>query len=178
MDVPKGTVKEIKLKGSINCGGELGGAATSYCCYEDGVLWAGNFYYDGDDRYKTSAHSASNSMIVGYRLHGNSSAEEWYYLSKGYNLVNLNNSTETVTAGAIEYTTSYTGGKIMISGKITTDTALGEVTPNFASCNLTEGKKYIVEFTASNNLSDMYFFSIAFIELKIIVPNLVFLGMK
>ncbi|MBR5232618.1 MAG: VWA domain-containing protein [Clostridia bacterium] len=159
MDVAKGTVKEVKLRGSINCGGELGGAATSYCCYEDGVLWAGNFYYSGDDRYKTSAHSTSDSMIVGYELHGNSSAEEWYYLSKGYNLVNLNNSTGEQTSGAMKYTTSYTGGKIMISGKITTDTALGEVTPSFASCNLTEGKKYIVEFTASNNLSDMYFFS-------------------
>ena len=34
MDVPKNTVKEIKLRGSINCGGELGGAATSYCCYK------------------------------------------------------------------------------------------------------------------------------------------------
>ena len=158
-DVAEGTVKEVKLRGSINCAGELGGAATSYCCYEDGVLWAGNFYYSGDDSYKTSAHSSSDSMIVGYELHGNSSAEEWHYLSTGYNLVKLNNPATNQTSGAMTYTPSYSGGKIMISGKITTDSAIGEITPSFASLTLTEGKKYKVEFTASNNLSDMYFFA-------------------
>lgn len=159
LDVPNGTVKEVRLRGSINCGGELGGAATSYCCYEDGVLWAGNFYYSGDDRYKTKPHSNAESMIVGYELHGNSSEEEWYYLSKGYNYVNLTNSTSSQTSGAMTFTTSYTGGKIMIAGKITTDTAISEITPTFASMKLTEGKKYIIEFTSNNNLSDMYMFA-------------------
>ena len=161
MDVPNGTVKEIRLRGSINCGGELGGAATSYCCYEDGVLWAGNFYYDGDDRYKTSAHSASNSMIVGYRLHGNSSAEEWYYLSTNFNLVKLNtDSTSNQTSGAMTYKTYNTdGANAEVRGTITTDTAISEITPDFATVSLTEGKKYKIEFVSDNNLSDMYMFA-------------------
>lgn len=161
MDVPNGTVKEIKLRGSINCGGELGGAATSYCCYEDGVLWAGNFYYDGDDRYKTSAHSASNSMIVGYRLHGNSSAEEWYYLSTNFNLIKLNtDSTDEQTIGSMKIRTYNTdGANAEVRGTITTDAALGEVTHSFCSMNLTEGKKYKIEFISDNNLSDLYMFA-------------------
>ena len=161
MDVPKGTVKEIKLRGSINCGGELGGAATSYCCYEDGVLWAGNFYYDGDDRYKTSAHSASDSMIVGYRLHGNSSAEEWYYLSTNFNLIKLNtDSTANQTSGSMTFKTFNTdGANAEVRGTITTSADIGEVTYNFCSMTLTEGKKYKVEFIADNNLSDLYMFA-------------------
>lgn len=161
MDVSNGTVKEIKLKGSINCGGELGGAATSYCCYEDGVLWAGNFYYSGDDRYKTSAHSESDSMIVGYRLHGNSSAEEWYYLSTNFNLIKLNtDSTAEQTIGSMKIRTYNTdGANAEVRGTITTDAALGEVTHNFCSMTLTEGKQYKVEFIADNNLSDLYMFS-------------------
>lgn len=161
MDVPNNTVKEIKLKGSINCGGELGSAATSYCCYEDGVLWAGNFYYDGDSRYSTSAHSSSNSMIVGYRLHGNSSAEEWYYLSTNFNLIKLNtDSTAEQTIGSMKIRTYNTdGANAEVRGTITTDAALGEVTHNFCSMTLTEGKKYKVEFIADNNLSDLYFFA-------------------
>ena len=129
---------------SINCGGELGGAATSYCCYEDGVLWAGNFYYDGDDRYKTSAHSASNSLIVGYRLHGESSAEEWYYLSTNFNLVKLNtDSTNDQTSGKMKFRTYNTdGANAEVRGTIEgTGATVGEYTFSFASANLTEGKK-------------------------------------
>ncbi len=162
MDVPNGTVKEIKLRGSINCGGELGGAATSYCCYEDGVLWAGNFYYDGDDRYKTSAHSASDSMIVGYRLHGNSSAEEWYYLSTNFNLIKLNTdstSEQTISSSLKIRTYNTDGANAEVRGTVTTDTAMGEITHNFCSMTLTEGKKYKVEFIADNNLSDLYMFA-------------------
>ena len=159
MDVAKGTVKEIRLRGSINCGGELGGAATSYCCYEDGVLWAGNFYYSGDSRYSTWAHSTSASMVVGYGLHGNSSAEEWHYLSTGYNLVTLNNTAANQTAGVTTYTPSYVGGRIMISGNVATTTDIGEATVDFAKVNLVEGKKYKIAFTANNRLSDAYMFA-------------------
>lgn len=162
MDVSNGTVKEIKLKDSINCGGELGGAATSYCCYEDGVLWAGNFYYSGDDRYSTKAHSSSDSMIVGYRLHGNSSAEEWYYLSTNFNLIKLNtDSTAEQAIGSNMKIRTYNtdGANAEVRGTITTDAALGEVTHNFCSMTLTEGKKYKVEFISDNNLSDLYMFS-------------------
>ncbi len=166
LDVPNGTVKEVRLQGSINCGGELGGAATSYCCYEDGVLWAGNFYYDGDDRYKTSAHSSSNSMIVGYELHGNSSAEEWYYLSTNYNRIKLNNdSTADQTASAGGSTMTYKtfnvdGANAEIRGSIAYGgTPVGEICPSFASVTLTEGKKYKIEFISTNNLSDIYMFA-------------------
>lgn len=161
MNVAPGTVKEIRLKGSIDCKGELGGAATSYCCYEDGVLWAGNFYYSGDDSYKTSAHSNSDSMIVGYELHGNSSVEEWYYLSTNYNLIKLNtDSTSDQTSGNMTFRTYNTdGANAEVRGTISTDTALGEVTYNFCTLNLTEGKKYKIEFVADNRLSDLYMFA-------------------
>ncbi len=169
MDVAKGTVKEIKLRGSINCSGELGGAATSYCCYEDGVLWAGNFYYNEDDRYATSAHSAANSMIVGYELHGNSSAEEWYYLSTNYNVINLNidsstQQTWTNNSGvSMNFTTMNTNGaNVEIRGTITNTTGntFGEVTQNFCSFKLTEGVKYKLEFITDNyQMSDLYMFA-------------------
>lgn len=159
MDVPNGTVKDIRLKASMDCQGELGGAATSYCCYEDGILWTGNFYIDSDDRYNKKAHNDSQSMIVGYELHGNSSEEEWHYLSTGYNLVTLDSTAQNQTSGTLTYTPSYAGGKIMISGKVTTDAAIGEATTNFATANLTEGKRYKIAFTADNRLTDAYMFA-------------------
>ena len=73
---------------------EMGGAATAYVCYDEGILWAGNFYEDGTgaDDYNAPvipADSANgialqNSMIYGYKLQGGSSEEEWSYLSGSY----------------------------------------------------------------------------------------------
>lgn len=162
MDVAPGTTKNIKLRDSINLNNELNGVATSYCCYDEGVLWTGNFYFSGDDRYKKEFASDYKQTLMGYRLAGNSSAEEWYYLKNGYNLVKLNSdsTTNNITQGAVTYRSfNVDGANAEVRGTVTTDTALGEVTPSFASVSLTEGKRYKIEFIADNNLTDMYFFS-------------------
>lgn len=162
MDVAPGTVKEIRLRDSIDLNKELNGVATSYCCYDEGVLWTGNFYISSDDRYNKTFTSDYAQTLMGYKLAGNSSAEEWYYLKNGYNLVKLNSDSPSnnITEGAVTYRSyNVDGANAEIRGKITTDTALSEVTPTFASVSLTEGKKYKIEFIADNNLSDMYMFA-------------------
>ena len=162
MDVAPGTTKTIKLKDSIDLNKELNGVATSYCCYDEGVLWTGNFYISSDDRYNKEFASDYKQTLMGYKLAGNSSAEEWYYLKNGYNLVKLNSDSPTnnITSGAVTYRSyNVDGANAEIRGTVTTDTALGEVTPTFASVSLTEGKKYKIEFIADNNLSDMYMFA-------------------
>lgn len=162
MDVAPNTTNTIKLKDSIDLKNELNGVATSYCCYDEGVLWTGNFYFSGDDRYKKEFTSDYKQTLMGYKLAGNSSAEEWYYLKNGYNLVKLNSDSPTnnITSGAMTYKTFNVGGaNAEIHGTITTTTAISEITPTFASVSLTEGKKYKIEFIADNNLSDMYMFA-------------------
>lgn len=162
MDVTPGTTKTIKLRDSIDLKNELNSVATSYCCYDEGVLWTGNFYISSDDRYSATFASDYAQTLMGYKLAGNSSEEEWYYLKNGYNLVKLNSDSPTtnITSGAATYRSyNVDGANAEIRGKITTDTALSEVTPTFASVSLTEGKKYKIEFIADNNLSDMYMFA-------------------
>ena len=79
-------VYEITLEGAVSLP-ELGAAATAYVCYDEGILWAGNFYEDGiggKDKYGNpviTSPALYNSMIYGYKLQGNSSEEEWAYLT-------------------------------------------------------------------------------------------------
>ena len=162
MDITGGE-KTIKLRDSIDLNKELNGVATSYCCYDECVLWTGNFYISSDDRYNKTFASDYAQTLMGYRLAGNSSAEEWYYLKNGYNLVKLNtdNAATNLTSGAMTYKTyNADGANAEIHGTIKgTGAVVGEITPTFASVNLTEGKKYKIEFIADNNLSDMYMFA-------------------
>lgn len=161
MDISGGE-KTIRLRDSIDLNKELNGVATSYCCYDEGVLWTGNFYISSDDRYNKEFASDYKQTLMGYKLAGNSSEEEWYYLKNGYNLVKLNSDSPTtnITSGAVTYRSyNVDGANAEIRGTVTTDTALGEVTPTFASVSLTEGRRYKIEFIADNNLSDMYMFS-------------------
>lgn len=70
--------------GSVTDGDKT--AYTAYCCYDQGVLWTGNFYDKGvagiiAADYNVKAHSNHNSMVWGYELSGNSSAEEWANLT-------------------------------------------------------------------------------------------------
>ncbi len=98
---------EITLEGAVSLP-ELGAAATAYVCYDEGILWAGNFYEDGTggkDKYGNpviTSPALYNSMIYGYKLQGNSSQEEWNYLCgnfepslKDNNLINVTNSGES-----------------------------------------------------------------------------------
>ena len=67
-------------------------AYTAYVCYDEGILWMGNFYDKGADLlgvtiaaadYNAPANNTYNSMVFGYRLKGNTSAEEWANLVSG-----------------------------------------------------------------------------------------------
>lgn len=174
MDVPEGTVKDLVLRDSINLEKEMNGSGTavktSYCCYDEGVLWTGNFYYN-NDQYGTKFLESYPSVLMGYRLAGNSSEEEWYYLRHGNNIVKLNSTTEqtasytrsntdsTVTQTLKYKTTDINGGNYEIRGTVDAIEARGEVAAEFAKVDLVKGKKYKIEYIASNNLSDMYLFA-------------------
>ena len=165
MDVPAGTVKDIRLVDSIDCKGEMNNAYTSYCCYDEGVLWTGNFYLKNDKYdYQQPANASYNSMLLGYKLHGNSSAEEWYYLSKNYNVINIAAPGGTSVASGTTMTwtaTNHNGSNVEIRGNISYGGIyVGEFCPNFASFNLTEGVKYKIEYITNHVTgTDFYMFA-------------------
>lgn len=177
LDVPKGTEKSVRLQGTISLAGEMGGASTSYCCYDDGILWSGNFYYDNTQydydtaaiKYKENGEYKYPSILVGYRLYGNSSEEEWYYLSTNYNLLKPANlgSAQTRTGGTatMTYTTSYSadGSSLVAVGNVTGGAEYsGEVVDGtIASVSLTEGTKYKLSFDTNTEIgkTDFYLFS-------------------
>lgn len=95
---PGQTYKTIQLVASVDFN-EIGSVTkdgktgyTAYVCFDNGVLWTGNFYDEGVELigganfteiangYNAPANKDYNSMVFGYRLAGNSSAEEWNYL--------------------------------------------------------------------------------------------------
>lgn len=184
-DVPEGTYKTVTLRDYIEIH-ELGASYTAYVCYDQGVLWTGNFYDAGADilgigsiaaEYNTKANTTYNSMVYGYKLAGNSSEEEWAYLKGNFqNLITKtadggqNNSFSTTANEVVTGTGSYTwnayktGDVFNIYGDISVNKSNGneyltEVTGNFGSFNLIEGYNYTVEFTSTNNLTDLYMFA-------------------
>ncbi|MBQ4605008.1 MAG: hypothetical protein IJB16_10435, partial [Clostridia bacterium] len=163
LDVAEKTEKNITLKGSVNFAGEMNSASTSYCCFDDGVLWTGNFYLDSNDSYKQPANAAHNSMLFGYRLDGDSSQEEWNYLCGKYkNLVNVTTASGTGSnSGAnLTWNAYKNGDSVDITGNITAPNAyVGEFCPGFASLELTEGKSYVIEFKSNYKDSDLYIFA-------------------
>lgn len=94
IDVPKGTLKDIKI-GSEEDNGEitipeLGDANAAYLNFSENTLWLGNFYYYtlgvteiGEmaewlaDSWDIPASSKYNSVMLGYKVSGSSSEEEW-----------------------------------------------------------------------------------------------------
>ncbi len=179
LDVAEKTEKNITIKGSVNFAGEMNSASTSYCCFDDGVLWTGNFYLDSNDSYKQPANAAHNSMLFGYRLDGDSSQEEWNYLCGKYrNLLEVTtafgsatdfttkiyNTGEITGQGDASYYAYKNGDSVDITGSVNVDEGLysgylTEYTGNFGSFYLEEGKKYTIEFISTNNQSDLYMFS-------------------
>jgi len=59
----------------------LNDANASYLGFGDGCIWTGNYYYENSSSYDTPANSKYNSLILGYRISGKDSAEEWSNLS-------------------------------------------------------------------------------------------------
>lgn len=94
-DAPIGAHTQIQLVAEADFG-EVGSvtsssktAYTAYVCYDEGVLWLGNFYDVGAKLagvtiaaadYNAPANNVYNSMVFGYKLNGSSSQEEWNYL--------------------------------------------------------------------------------------------------
>lgn len=164
---------EVFLQGAIDLP-EMNNAPTAYVCYDEGILWAGNFYSDGTGAGDYSSNvipvftdangnEIGNTMIYGYKLAGNSSEEEWNYLCGKYNNL-LEVATASGTGESSGSTLTWNAYKksdsVNIYGNITAPTAyVGEYTPNFGSVILTEGVNYTIEFTSTNRSTDMYMFA-------------------
>ncbi len=161
MDILEGTSKILYLKDSIDCSGELWGAKTSYCCYDDGVLWAGNFYLADNESYGKAANSAYNSMLVGYKLQGNSSDEEWYNL-QDKNMISPNTTGNINTKGSggdMSYSfTVNENGYFDIKGSVSNGTgnSADEITSPFGVVTLYHGYNYTLEFDISENIINNY----------------------
>ncbi len=155
MDVEPYTTKNITLRGSIDCASELNGVATSYCCYEDGVLWAGNFYWSGDDRYNKKWHDSYPSVLIGYRLKGNSSAEEWANL-QNTNLIKPREATNA-SGSAMTYTAKGDDKGYIDISAVGTGTA-GETVATVGDVYLVHGKEYVLEYDFDSNTTnyDLY----------------------
>ncbi|MBO5065772.1 MAG: VWA domain-containing protein [Clostridia bacterium] len=157
--------------GSIEYDGKT--AYTAYVCYDQGVLWMGNFYDMGAKLagitiaaadYNAPSNDQYNSMVFGYKLAGNSSAEEWDHLKgKFRNLFNVATDSGTASSNGANMTwNAYQNiGGVGVAGTITAPTAyVGELIGNdFGSFNLTEGVNYTIEFTSTNRSTDMYMWS-------------------
>ena len=92
LDVPSGTVKDITRADYVNFG-QLGKTNTAYVNVSDGILWAGNFYtnYPGwsaaegiaellgwlPDSWDDPAALDYNSLVLGFKLSGDNSEDEW-----------------------------------------------------------------------------------------------------
>ena len=156
--------------GSVSYDGKT--AYTAYVCYDQGVLWMGNFYDLGAKligitiaaaEYNAPSNDDYNSMVFGYKLAGNSSAEEWDHLKgKFKNLTNVTTASGTGSSNGSNLTWNayQNGGEVSIVGNITAPTAyVGEYCPTFGSVYLTEGVNYTIEFTSTNRSTDMYMFA-------------------
>lgn len=160
-DVEEGTVCDVQFKGSIDLGGELGGAATSYCCFDEGILWVGNFYRSGTD-YDQKANDTYPSLILGYKLSGNSSDEEWSNLSKTKsNLIkvtSVGNQTATVNGSTMSYEYKSQGDFLDVAGNVSlpTDSGSEVYATTGASVTLTEGTQYTIEYDTNTRDTDIY----------------------
>ncbi len=178
-NAPEGAHTKIQLVaekdfveiGSIDHDGKT--AYSAYVSYDQGVLWVGNFYDVGADligitiaaaEYNAPSNNTYNSMVFGYKLEGNSSAEEWDYLmGKFKNLASITAGSGTATSegGTLTWSSYNNNGSINIIGNITAPTAdVDEFSANFGgNFQLTEGVNYTIEFTSTNNLTDIYLFA-------------------
>lgn len=156
-----------------NLKGELNGASTSYCSYGSGTLWTGNFYIKNNDNYGTAGNASSGSILLGYKLYGNSSDEEWAYFRNGANIMSLNSTAQQeVTSGnnTMKYTTKSTNGATVdIEGEATFDGTKNEITATFGTTptywegsplhTLRNGNDYRIEFDSDYEQVDFYLFA-------------------
>ena len=72
-------VGSVESKSTLT--GGVNSAYTAYVCYDQGVLWMGNFYDSLSNDYGKEANEFTDSMVFGYRLSGKNSEEEWANLT-------------------------------------------------------------------------------------------------
>ncbi len=145
--------------GSVTDGDKT--AYSAYCCYDQGVLWTGNFYDKGvlglvAADYDVKAHSDYPSMVWGYELSGDNSEEEWARLTKKFNKIKIATASNTITGtgATMTYNAVDNGSSIDITGNVTYDgtvATVGELTANFGYYYLEEGNTYTIEYTATND---------------------------
>ncbi len=163
--------KDFVEIGSISSDSKTGYSA--YVCYDEGILWVGNFFDKGAvlagmtiaaADYNAPSNKTYNSMVFGYELRGNSSAEEWDYLmGKFRNLVKVTTASGKGSSNGSELSWEAhqnQNGCVTISGTITAPTAyVSEYNASFGSVYLTEGQNYTIEFTSTNDKTDLYMFA-------------------
>lgn len=171
LDVEEGTVQDIQFEGSVDLNGELGGTATSYCCYDEGILWTGNFYRSGTD-YDAKADSTYPSFIMGYKLSGSTSEEEWANLTKTKsNLIKVTSAASqntTVNGSTMTYQYKSLGDFLDIVGNVTLPTTSGaEVyATTTANVTLTEGTEYTIEYDTNTRDTDLYLMGAGHVNTK------------
>ena len=111
LDVESGTVKDIAYRDTLNFG-QLGVTYSAYVSVSDGILWAGNFYsasplspalakmgFIGKD-WVWKPNDEYFNAILGYKLSGDSSEEEWAALESikdnASNVVNVDNTMDCI----------------------------------------------------------------------------------
>lgn len=156
-DVPAGTAKNVTIKGKIDLSGELNGVSTSYVCYSDGVLWTGNFYWSKDSSYSKTWTGTYPSVLIGYKLKGNSSAEEWENL-QNTNLI-VPSETTNATNGALTYSVDGNEHGYIDLTNTTSADGSSELNYNFGTVYLKHGTKYVLEFDQNGDFAsnDIYF---------------------
>ncbi len=93
LDVPEGAVKEMAIADKKNFAqlkkddkADTESASCSYIDCTDGVLWAGNFYsFSGsvfNEGWRIPASENYNSVLLGFKLSGNSPEEEWKSINR------------------------------------------------------------------------------------------------
>lgn len=102
LNVAEGTLKDIYIQGTVDLA-ELSSANTSFCSFDNGILWTGNFYHTADG-YNTPANSVYNSMIFGYALQGANSQTEWNAFATGSITGDASASSNADCAGYPTYT--------------------------------------------------------------------------
>lgn len=156
LDVPEGTAKNITVKGKIDLSGELNNVATSYVCYADGVLWTGNFYWSGDDNYKATWNGTYPSVLIGYKLKGDNSAEEWANL-QNTNLIVPTEKTNA-TNGALTYTVDGNEHGYIDLTNTTSSSGSSELTYTLGNVYLRNGTKYVLEFDQNGDFASNDFY--------------------
>ena len=75
----KGYVKTLLIQDDLDFGG-LGDTYNAYLDFSDNILFAGNFYSPLGEKSWMIKAPGSNSVMLGFKLKGDNSIEEWNYL--------------------------------------------------------------------------------------------------